>query len=97
MDEVDSMRIEDFNRLEAFYSANNTFPVAEDEVILDVFRFLKGRDVILEANDWWKQIYSQKKNRKKELGKFIRMRELTWTFHSMKNYPMLKCFISSAL
>ena len=39
MDEVDSMRIEDFNRLEAFFSANSTFPIAEDEVILDVFRF----------------------------------------------------------
>ena len=51
IDEVDSMRIEDFNRLEAFYSMNKTFPVTEDEVILDVFRFFKKRDMILEATN----------------------------------------------
>ena len=46
------MRIEDFNRLETYYAINSTFPIAEDEIILDVFRFFKGRDMILEATDF---------------------------------------------
>ena len=50
MDKVDKLRMEDFSRLEAFYSIHQNFPVSEYEVSLNVFRFFKGRHMILEAN-----------------------------------------------
>ena len=42
-----------------------TFLISEVEVILDVFRFFKGRDMILEANDMAdRNLYTEEKQNK---------------------------------
>jgi len=50
LDDGDIMRLEDFNMLMEFYNNNKTLKVSDEDLILEVFKYFVGRDMILEAS-----------------------------------------------
>ena len=50
LDDGDLMRLEDFNLLMNFYNSNKTLKVSDEDLILEVFKYFVGRDMILEAS-----------------------------------------------
>ena len=50
LDDGDIMRLDDFNMLMEFYNNNKTLKVSDEDLILEVFKYFVGRDMILEAS-----------------------------------------------